>query len=61
MKNHINTTMFNVGINKNFSSLSDFLDRIWSAINEVIDISNSEVYSYEGNMDCDPFGDSRSM
>lgn len=57
--NHINTTLFNTGVNRNLASFGEFSGKMWDCIDGCISLSDCETYSFvldefDGDMD-DPF------
>lgn len=45
--NHVNTSLFNTGINKNTSSFSEFSQSMWDCIASAIgDLNECEIFTY---------------
>lgn len=38
-----------------------FLENLWSAIDEAVDLKDCELYSYQSDMDTDPFGEKATV
>lgn len=62
----VNSTIFNTGANKNYNSFSEFTRRMWDCIDEVIELHESDIYSFvpgkQGQAEIDdPFWDKGSM
>jgi len=62
----VNSTIFNTGANKNYDSFSEFTRRMWDCIDEVIELHESDIYSFvpekQGQAEIDdPFWDKGSM
>jgi len=54
--NSINTTLFNIGINKNMSSFSDLSKRLWDCLDDVIGLVECSIFSFLLDLnDSDPF------
>lgn len=61
---HVNTTLFNTGLNKNVASFEEFSSRMWDCVDKAIGLVDCEVYSYlSGDFDAldDPFWERGSM
>lgn len=43
---HINTTLFNTGVNRNLASFGDFSGKMWERIDGAIGLADSEIYSF---------------
>lgn len=46
---HVNTTLFNTGVNKSVASFNEFSGRMWERIDSAIGLSDTEVYSFAGD------------
>lgn len=53
---HVNTTLFNAGLNKNVSRFEEFSSRMWNCVDEAISLSDCKVYTYV-NRDFDTLDD----
>ena len=62
--NHVNTTLFNTGVNKNYESFAEFTKQMWACIDQAIEIHESDIFTFEPakgpEMD-DPFAEKDSM
>lgn len=43
----INATLFGTGVNKNYTSFSEFSRKMWDLIDHVINLTESEVFTYK--------------
>lgn len=43
---HVNTTLFNTGLNKNVTRFEEFSSRMWNCVDEAISLSDCKVYTY---------------
>ena len=56
---HVNTTLFNTGVNKNLTSFGEFSSKLWERIDMAIGLRDCEIYSFTNDKfdveDEDPF------
>lgn len=53
---HVNTTLFNTGLNKNVASFAEFSGRMWECVDRAIGLEETAVYSFSCE-DFDAFED----
>lgn len=61
---HVNTTLFNTGLNTKVSSFAEFSGRMWECVDRAIGLEDTEVYSFscqEFDAVEDPFWDRGCM
>jgi len=65
VKNNIDSLLMECGKTWRPQAQSDsnksFLEAMWTAINEVIELEESDVYSYNSDLEGDPFGEEGSI
>jgi len=58
VQNTVQNTLFKL---VNSPSTSFLQQRIWTAIDETVDLSNCDIYSFNPDWKCDPYSDEPTM